>query len=39
LKSDDCIFFDDTKENIIAAKKIGINSVLFADASEVEEYI
>lgn len=39
LNSKDCIFFDDTKENVIAARKIGINSVIFTDVVEVEEYI
>lgn len=34
LKAEECVFFDDREENIIAAKKIGINGIVFNGKDE-----
>jgi putative hydrolase of the HAD superfamily len=39
LKPEDCVFIDDTKENVLAAEKEGIKGVLFTDAAVLEEYM
>jgi putative hydrolase of the HAD superfamily len=39
LKPDECIFFDDMDENVSAAEKEGIKSVLFTTADCVLEYL
>ena len=39
LKPDECIFFDDMEENVSAAEKEGIKSVLFTTADCVLEYL
>ncbi len=39
LAANECIFFDDTKENADAATKLGIRSVLFANANQIDSVI
>lgn len=39
LNPKDCVFFDDTNENVIAAEKLGIKGVLFKDASQIESLL
>ena len=39
LVPQDCVFFDDSEANIIAAKEIGMQGVVFTDASQIEPYI
>lgn len=36
IKSDECIFIDDTQENIDAAKALGIKSFLFTNVPQLE---
>lgn len=35
LKAKDCVFVDDKKKNIIGAKKVGLNTILFTDNETV----
>ena len=39
IKPENTIFVDDTEENILAAQKIGINSMLFIDAESLKRQI
>ena len=39
LSPKDCVFFDDMEENIEAAKKEGINGILFASAECVDAFL
>lgn len=39
LSPRDCVFFDDTNENVLAAEKLGIKGVLFKNASQIESFI
>lgn len=39
LSAEDCVFFDDTEINVMAAKKIGMHGVVFNEARQVEEFI
>jgi len=39
LKPEECVFFDDMEENVSAAEKEGIKSVLFTTADCVLEYL
>ena len=39
LEPDDCIFFDDVEENVSAAEKEGIKSILFTTADCVLDYL
>ncbi|SCX81590.1 HAD family hydrolase [Alkaliphilus peptidifermentans] len=37
LQPSECLFIDDTKENLEGAKKIGINTIHFISATQLEE--
>ena len=39
LEPKDCVFFDDTKENVLAAEKAGIKGVLFTGAAVLEDFL
>jgi len=39
LKPENTVFVDDTKENILSAQKIGINSILFTDPDSLRQQI
>ena len=39
IKPENTVFVDDTKENIISAQKIGINSILFTDSNSLTQQI
>jgi len=39
LKGEECIYFDDKKENIIASESLGIKSFLFTNEEELENII
>ena len=39
LDPHDCIFFDDTEKNVIAAEKLGIKAVQFKDADQIYSFI
>jgi putative hydrolase of the HAD superfamily len=39
VKPENIIFVDDTKENILSAQKIGINSILFTDPDSLKQQI
>lgn len=39
LVPEDCVFFDDTEKNVVAAEQIGIKGVLFKEVNEIESFI
>lgn len=39
LDPKDCVFFDDTEENVAAAEKLGIKGVLFTDINKLEGFM
>ena len=39
LKSEECIYFDDKEENLLAAESIGIKSFIFTDETELEKIV
>lgn len=39
IKPENTVFVDDIEENIIAAQKIGINSILFTDSNSLKQQI
>lgn len=39
LDPHDCVFFDDTEKNVIAAEKLGIKGVQFKDATQLYSFI
>ncbi len=36
LKADECVFFDDRKENIVGAENVGIHGILFKDIRQAK---
>jgi len=38
LVPEECVFFDDMEENVVAARDEGINGILFTDAKCVKQY-
>jgi putative hydrolase of the HAD superfamily len=39
IKPENAVFIDDSEENILSAKKIGINSILFTDSESLKQQI
>lgn len=37
LKAEECVFIDDNKENVVAAKKLGFHAILFQDQKQAKK--
>ena len=39
LKAEDCIFIDDNPDNVAAARKLGIDGIVFTDAEDLRKHL